>query len=216
VNRCPDLRRLSSLAFAALAAAGCARDEAGAETVLDRSRERFLEDERIAEPNERRSLAALEAELVGDGRTVELRLEVSAEGAEVDPVPGFAGIRGSNRVTARELTRIGDGGRLEVRTVPRDGGDPRAGSHAVARRGHVPERRLAPDGTVELAGETREEFVLELALRSGPLAPGRYTTEVSVDGRTRLAVDFSSEGRTGRIERWRLEPEPPELEELRP
>ena len=58
--------------------------------------------------------------------------------------------------------------------------------------------------------------MLGLALRSGPLAPGSYTTEVSVAGRPRLAVDFVSDGRTGRIERWRLEPEPPELEELRP
>src|SRR5688572_29594363 len=212
-----DLRGMGRIAILALAAAGCAREEGGVEAVHDRSREMFLEDERTAASTERRALAALEAELVGDGRTVELRAKVSAVGAGVDPVPGFAGVRGSNRVTARELTRLAGDGSLAVRTVSRDGAASVEGTHGVARRGRVAERRMDPRGRIELDAESREEWVLELALASGPLAPGRYTTEVSVAGRTRIRIDFSSDGRTGRIEAWRFEPDPLESpEELHP
>jgi hypothetical protein len=101
-----------------------------------------------------------------------------------------------------------------VRTLAA-GGTSNEGGQRVARVGRVPERRLEPDGSLVLGGETREEFVLELAVDSGPLAPGRYRTELSVSGRTRLAIEFWFDGTSGRVESIDSHPEPVP-EELRP
>jgi hypothetical protein len=85
----------------------------------------------------------------------------------------------------------------------------------VARVGSVAERRLMPDGALELGVVTREEFVLELAVDTGPLPAGRYRTELAVAGRTRLAVDFWFDGDAGRVEDIDSHPEPV-AEDLRP
>jgi hypothetical protein len=185
----------------ALAALGaCARDSAPSR-VLDARRERFVEDEAGG-----RTLAALDVELVRDGGRARLSLVAHAEGPEVDPVPGLAGVRGANRITARELDRIASGRLLEVRTRRLDlDGAAIEGEYRVVRRGGVPERRVLADGRIDVAAKT-EELALALGVDGGAVDPGRFATELTLGGRVRLSVEFRFDGERGAIERAEIHP----------
>jgi hypothetical protein len=194
--------------LAAFSSQACSSEEAP--RLVDRQVAAYIEDEPGG-----RALAEVETRLSAAGGSARLELLLSADGAEVEPVPGFAGVRGHNRITARELTRLVREQRVVVRTSERDGGTSGECALRVARVGHVPERRVAADGSVELDVATREEFVLALHSVSDALAPGRYRTEVLVGAVPRLAVDFWFDGRAGRIERIDSHPVPV-TEELGP
>jgi len=132
----------------------------------------------------------------GDGE-VELVLEPSALGPLVEPIAGFRGVRGGNHRTAVELERsLADG--LSVRTRPRDGsGAALPGRVGQVRRGALPERRLGDDGRIRRASSAPATVSVEL--QSGPVGAGTWTSEVLVEGRVRLAVDFSFDGEQGAI-----------------
>jgi hypothetical protein len=192
--------RWTSLLAGALAAA-CSSDDGARE--LDRRVTSYVEDEPGA-----RALAEIDARLSVERGAARLEVVLDAVGPEVEPVPGFAGVRGSNRITARELTRLVREQRVALRTFEVERGDAFDGDVRVARVGPVPERRVGPDGTLELGALTREEFVTALETRSGPLAPGRYRAEVLVGDVPRLAVAFWFDGRAGGIERIDSHPVP--------
>lgn len=127
----------------------------------------------------------------------ELVLEPSAVGPLVEPIPGFRGVRGGNHRTALELERsLADG--LSVRTRPRDGsGAARPGRVGQVRRGALPERRLGDDGRIRRALSAAATVSGELL--GGTVGAGTWTSEVLVQGRVRLAVDFSFDGEQGAI-----------------
>lgn len=193
----------------ALIVLGC--NPAAEPVVLDWRSLPYIEDE-----PEGRRLAGLEARLERAGERAGLTLTVAADGREVDPISGFQGARGSNRITARELGRIAREQRLEVRTSARgDSGDPVAGHYRVTRTGRLPERRLRPDGVIELEAESAEEFALQLTVEAGLIGSGEWITELVLAGRPRLRVRYTFDGVEGRIEEIECRPIPVP-EELHP
>lgn len=192
--------------FLTLAAAGCAREVPA--VVLAHVATPYVEDE-----PEGRQLAEMELTLERTNAQAELRIELGAQGLHVAPVAGLAGERGTNRITARELGRLSLDGDLEIRSVARDGRVGPRGSLRALRKGHLPETRVQPDGSVELAVPSHEEFTLELELRSGPLGPGEWTTELWVAGRPRLRIRHRFDGEAGSIDEVDCRPGPaPDLE----
>jgi len=179
---------------------------------LDRRSERYIEDEPGG-----RSLAGVELVLERVESGAQLALRLAADGPRVDPIHGFEGRRGVNRITARELTRLEQERGVEVRTVRR--GAAEVGAHAgdisIVRTGHLPERRVAPDGNVDLAAMSHESFALELALSAAPVGVGEWRTELWVGGRPRLRVDYHFDGHAGRIQALDSDPLP-HREELNP
>jgi len=120
-----------------------------------------------------------------------LWLRLSATGSRVDPVPGFEGVRGANRITARELGQLLDAGELRLRTRRRGTAAAVDGDFRVTRRGRVPIRATAADGGVDLHAETTQEFVLEVVADSGALGDGEFVAEVLARGVPRLRVCFT-------------------------
>src|SRR5262249_17239402 len=125
---------VSALALAAVV--GAAVREPSRSVVLDRKGAPYVEDNGSG-----RVLARTDAALRGgrDGEGANLELDIDCEHAGIDPVPGFAGVVGSNRRTARELDELIRTGALEV--VTRDArGAMIAGRYHAARHGSIPER----------------------------------------------------------------------------
>lgn len=194
------------LAFVALA---CSVEPAP--VVLVRLSSPYVEDE-----PEGRTLAEMELALERTGSTAELRIELGAQGPHVAPISGLAGARGTNRITARELGRLSLEDGFEIRSVASDGRVGPRGSLRTLRRGHLPETRVQPDGSVELDVPSHEEFTLALAVESGPLDPGEWTTELWLGGRPRLRIRHSFDGERGRIDEIDCRPSPgpdPQLQE---
>jgi hypothetical protein len=203
----PSPRRALAALFVTLAAVGCAAEEP---VVLARSSTPYVEDE-----PEGRTLAEMELTLERTDATAELRIELGAEGPHVAPIAGLAGARGTNRITARELSRLSLDGDFEIRSVASDGRVGPPGALRTLRRGRLPETRVGPDGSVELDAPSHEEFTLALEVRSGALGPGAWTTELWVAGRPRLRIRHSFDGVSGRIDEVDCRPGPaPDLDLL--
>jgi hypothetical protein len=170
---------------------------APAGAVLDARELAYVEDEAESAP---RVVADVRATLAarGDGRA-ELALRAAAVGEAVDPPPGPRGMRGGNRITARELAALERDGAAELLTRDADGAAVAHGTLATGRRGRVPERRVLPDGRFAWDDAGGPERLLELAFASGPLAPGTYRTELRVDGDVRLVAEWGHDGCRGRI-----------------
>jgi hypothetical protein len=136
-----------------------------------------------------RILAEVEVRLQRDASGTRLLGAIHAEGPLVDPVPGWTGIHGSNRITARELTALYESGALALTTPD---GDP-AGTLHAGRRGAIRERRLRADGSLDLAAAS-EEFLLELQFDTPPLPAGRHDFWLRANEvpRLRLAVEIAA------------------------
>ena len=204
----PPLSRALTALLLAFAAAGCTAEPAP--VLLARLSTPYIEDE-----PEGRTLAEMELALERKGTKAELRIELGAEGPHVAPIAGLAGARGTNRITARELSRLSLDGDFEIRSVASDGRVGPQGALRPLRKGRLPETRVQPDGTVELDVPSHEEFTLALAVESGPLEPGEWTTELWVAGRPRLRIRHSFDGVAGRIDEVDCRPGPaPDLDLL--
>lgn len=192
--------------FLTLAAAGCARE--APTVVLAHLATAYVEDE-----PEGRELAELELTLERTAEAAELRIVLGAQGPHVAPIAGLAGARGTNRITARELGRLSLDEGFEIRSVASDGRVGPPGALRTLRRGHLPETRVQPDGSVELDAPSHEEFTLALEVRSGALGPGAWTTELWVAGRPRLRIRHRFDGASGSIDEIDCRPGPaPDLE----
>ena len=179
---------------------------------LDRRSERYIEDEPGG-----RGLAGVELVLERVESGAQLALRLAADGPRVDAIHGIEGRRGVNRITARELTRLEQERGIEIRTTRRDASEVGAhvGAVSIVRAGRLPERRVAPDGSIDLEAASHETFALELALSAAPVGAGEWRTELWVGGRPRLRVDYQFDGRTGRIQAFDRNPVP-HREELAP
>lgn len=205
------MQRSLPLLLPLLVLAACA-PQAAPRVELDRRSERYIEDEPGG-----RSLAGVELVLERVESGAQLGLRLAADGPRVDAIHGIEGRRGVNRITARELTRLEQERGIEIRTVRRDASEvgESAGAVAIVRTGRLPQRRVAPDGSIDLQAQSHESFALELALSAAPVGAGEWRTELWVGGRPRLRVDYQFDGRTGRIEAFDSNPVP-HREELTP
>lgn len=148
-----------------------------------------------------RVVSEVEIELVAEpeahGR---LRVRASAMAPLVSPPRGFSWIAGENPITAREMLDVVESGRARMVTTDPRTGTEHEGGLELGDLTHFTERRLMPDGTVRNVGETREPLPMNVILDSGALTEGRYHTEILVDDRPRLKIDFSFDAQGGEIE----------------
>jgi hypothetical protein len=167
--------------------------------LLDSRRVDYLEDEGTG-----RRLAELRLELVREAGAVSLRIVATAAGPRVDPVPGWQGVAGANRITAEELASILRRGRLSVEVAGVAPGEPGSGTVHGGRRGRVPERRRRTDGGIDLDALTCEEYPLELVAITPPLGSGARRTRLLLDGKPRLEVTTFTGRDRGRIREVRM------------
>lgn len=203
------------LAVALAAAAFAARASLGERPAERRSAGGTLDSRRVdyyEAHGDSRIVAQIALALEARGaESAELLVRPSALGPFVDPPPGPRSRRGSNETTAREMARAIGEGRLAIvtrgETLDPSGGripcEPSSGTVVVRRSGRLPARGLAIDGALERAPMT-EVLPLELELASGRLPHGRWTSEVLLDGRARLAVDYEIGAAGGAILAVRL------------
>lgn len=115
-----------------------------------------------------------------------LRITVSAIGANVEPIAGFRGIRGTNRYTAEELELILTGQHVVEVITHFDDGTSVVGRLLEGKYGTLPERRLLPGGRIYFLARTPQKYPLELIVDPQTKSSGRRTTIVIVNGRARL------------------------------
>jgi hypothetical protein len=163
-------------------------------SILDERRFDYPEDEGTG-----RLLAAIHVVLERRGAETTLRVTASAIGAGLDPLPGWQGVRGANRISAEEFGSIVEHDRMRVETTGPDRGAPHLGSAHTGRRGRLPERRLAADGSIDVRAMTAAEYPVELIAETTLAGDGRRRTQLVVDGKPRLEVVTLVHGAAGWI-----------------
>src|SRR5262249_44117254 len=149
--------------------------------VLDACSYDYPEDEGTG-----RILAVITTVLERNDAGITLRVAASAIGPRLDPVPGWQGVRGGNRITAEEIESSVSKPRIRVETDAGGHGTPVLGSVRAGRRGRIAERRRLPDGSIDVTATTAAEYPIELVAETPPLADGRQHTRLVVDGKPRL------------------------------
>jgi hypothetical protein len=148
-----------------------------------------------------RRLADIRLKVIERAGVRSLELVIAAVGPQVEPIPGYVGVRGANRYTAEQLDNIVTGrSSLAVQTQAADGSAPWSGRWRAGRRGTIPERRLQPDGHINFEAVTARDYPLELIVETGGLKEGRQTTELWFDGAPRLRVVYEVAGNQVRIQ----------------
>jgi len=129
-----------------------------------------------------------------------LEILISAVGFNVDPIPGYRGVKGANRYTAEELALILSGQHDVLVTTSRSAlsGLTRGSIHE-GLRGRIPQRRLLSSGRIDFLAETALEYPLEVKLNTGPIPRGTQQTEVLIDGIPRMRITFHFDGRRAQI-----------------
>jgi hypothetical protein len=176
-----------------------APEAAAPAVLLDSRRIDYFEDEGTG-----RRLAELRVVLERDPGGVSLRIVASAVGPRIDPIPGWQGVSGANRITAEELASILSRGRLSVEVDGVAPGEPGLGTVHGGRRGRIPERRRQPDGEIDFSALTGEVYPLELVAVTPPLGSGVRRTRLLLDGQPRLEVTTFSGRDSGRIREVRM------------
>ncbi len=179
------------LAWPAHAGRGALREPT---RVLDTLRADYLEDEQTG-----RRIGDLRMRLVTTDDAAFLQLHIAASGERVDPVPGYRGVHGANHITARDLTQLTETDRLKMLAMPRGGSGKRFGTVMAGAHGRIPERRLLPDGTLQLDATSAETYRLGIDCTSPPLAAGEHEVYIEVKGLPRLRIDVRVGAFDGRI-----------------
>ena len=161
------------------------------ERVLDERRALYREDAEAQRP-----VAAVHAMVVADWNGVALRVEVSAVGDGVQPLPGVEGAPGANLRTAEELHFLLQDGALGFTT--RQDRAARDGSVVATEYGPLPARRLGRGGVIESAA-TEAAWPLRLRFCSAPLPEGSARSYVTVRGVPRLCIETRRNGNRARI-----------------
>lgn len=154
---------------------------------LDELTADYLEDE-----NSGRVLAEIRAKLTPS----RLSLAISAQGARVDPIPGFQGVAGSNHITARELESLVSGDDLSV--VTRQDGKQLVGSYRPVRWARIPERRFE-GGRLIVDAKTRGARLVELVVEAPLFATGEQSIYLVVGLAPRLRIEVAIERVDGRL-----------------
>lgn len=148
-----------------------------------------------------RLVAMIDVELA---RTAEgqglLRVGPRAVDPNIEPVPGFQGVRGANLLAARELGRLVERGELSLVRFTGEAAEGRpTGRLLEVERGHLPERRLRDDGRIDWDARTSKLHVAQVLLATDPFGPGRHRIEVHAAGHPRLSIDVEFDAQGGRI-----------------
>jgi hypothetical protein len=129
-----------------------------------------------------------------------LNIRISAVGPDVDPIPGYRGVKGANRYTAEELDLMLSGKHtVEIQTWQPGALTPIDGSIHAGRRGHIPQRRVMSNGRIDVLAMTRSKYALDLTINTGALKRGAHHTEVVIDDIPRMRVSFDFDGRQAYI-----------------
>ena len=194
------MRTLCTFAWAIMTVVVLARlnrpDPAYLDLVLDQVQADYVEDE-----GTNRVLAGLHLQLRshwGTGKT-HLLLRISADSPNVDPVPGYRGVRGANHITARELERALREGHLRLITMHADSNKKHVGRFWAGRRGRLQERRIDDDGKLLLNAESEHDYLLAVHGESVSLPDGEHETFVEVKGVPRVLIRTTVSGERGRI-----------------
>ena len=172
--------------------------------LLDEVSADYLEDELT-----NRVLGAIHVQLRREAgpEAGEVRVHVTAraDGPNVDPIPGYRGVRGGNHITARELEKLLETGRLKIVTQTAHDNTKHFGTCTPGRRGRIPERRVDENGTLLLNTLSERDYLLEVRARSIPLPAGEHATYLEVNGVPRLCVhtvlgDGNNSGRIVSVE----------------
>ena len=148
-----------------------------------------------------RVVSEVEVELLaGPEAQGRLRVSASAMAPLISPPRGFSWIAGENPITAREMLDVVESGRARMVTTDPETGVEHVGGLELGELAHFTERKLMPDGTVQDVGKTREPLPVNVILDSGALTEGSYHTEILVDDRPRLKIDFTFDAQGGEIE----------------
>jgi hypothetical protein len=145
-----------------------------------------------------RRLADIRLHLVERDGQRSLELVISAIGPQVEPIPGWRGVRGANRHTAEQIENILTGRFSFVVKTEAEGAAPWFGRWREGRRGTIPERRLV-DGRIDCEAVTPRAYPLELIVETGGVREGKQTTELWFDGVPRLRVSYVIAGNEARI-----------------
>jgi hypothetical protein len=129
-----------------------------------------------------------------------LEILISAVGPNVDPIPGYRGVKGANRYTAEELELMLSGQHDVLVATSRSAlsGLTRGSIHG-GRRGRIPQRRLLSTGRIDFLAKTSLEYPLEVKLNTGPISRGTQETEILIDGIPRMRISFHFDGRRAQI-----------------
>lgn len=129
-----------------------------------------------------------------------LEILISAVGPNVDPIPGFRGVKGANRYTAEELALMLSGQHDVLVATSRSAlSGLTRGAIQGGRRGRIPQRRLLDTGRIDFLSETVVVYPLEVKLNTGPISRGSQETEVLIDGIPRMRISFHFDGRRAQI-----------------
>lgn len=151
-----------------------------------------------------RNLADVKLTVKRQSELPTLEILISAVGPNVDPIPGYRGVKGANRYTAEELALMLSGqhdvGVSTVQTATQKTlpGLTRGSIHG-GRRGRIPERKLLSSGRIDFAAMTPFEYPLEVKLNTGPIRRGTQQTEVRIDGIPRMRITFRFDGTRAQI-----------------
>ena len=147
-----------------------------------------------------RNLADVRLTVKNQSELPTLEILISAVGPNVDPIPGYRGVKGANRYTAEELALMLSGQHDVLVTTSRSAlsGLTRGGIQE-GRRGRIPQRRLLSSGRIDFAAQTPIEYPLEVKLNTGPISKGTQQTEVLIDGIPRMRISFHFGGRRAQI-----------------
>jgi len=154
-------------------------------SLIDQERFDFLDDK------DGRVIGDVKVDLLRNDEEYMLRMTISAIGAFVQPVPGYEGIRGANRVTAEELENILSGRyRFSVENWNEKASSPVYGRFWEGARGHLPERRLLINGEIDCKASSRLDYPLEMVVEIGIPTEGVNITEFYLEGVPRLRLNF--------------------------
>jgi len=162
--------------------------------LLDERFADYLEDEQT-----NRVLAGIHVRLRRTGSKTRVWVTASAESPNVDPVPGYRGLRGANHITSRELEKTLAAGQLKILTRCSGSNTKHFGTCFPGRWGRIPERHVDPNGRLLLHAWSEREHLLEVHGRGVPLSDGEHETFLEVKGVPRLRIRTRLLGRTGRI-----------------
>ena len=147
-----------------------------------------------------REVSEIGVELIGTTeRESELVLSARSIGPLVKPPPGWKWAAGQNRITAREMLLLVESNKTRVLTRNLENEAIVEGRVVLGEFGRFTERVLEADGSVRDLGQSKSALPQSIRFESGLLQPGSYTTELQLEGVTRLTVEFESDGTRGAI-----------------
>ncbi len=178
------------------------RSEDQSHGIIELARERML----YVDHEDGRATAEIHASLLYDPLAgVRLHIAIASHGPLIEPVYGFRGVRGDNRITAEQLNHILSGELVfEVSTVTPSGPNSQIRTTTVSVFDRLRERRFRADGTIDHLARTVREYPTELIVKTEPLPGGIHMIQALFNGSAQFIVETRVEGGFAVIEELRV------------